>query len=121
MTSTPLNPEVRFTRLVFALVCSPFSLNITLRNLLARYGNIDPECLAAVIRALYVDDFASGENSVVKCFELYHKLKLRFREGGFNMGKWASNNGELTEMTKRAEGSLSSEPVRCCKATPTLT
>ncbi|XP_068717114.1 uncharacterized protein [Montipora capricornis] len=76
------NPEVitlRFTRLVFGLVCSPFILNVTLRNHLTWYENIDPEFVAAVVRALYVDDFASGENSVTKCFELYHKLKLRCR------------------------------------------
>ena len=118
------NPEVitlRFTRLVFGLVCSPFILNVTLRNHLTRYENIDPEFVAAVVRALYVDDFASGENSVTKCFELYHKLKLRFREGGFNMRKWASNSEELTEMIKRAEESLSWEPELSCKATPTLT
>ena len=105
-----LNPKVitlTFTRLVFGLVCSPFILNVTLRNHLARYENTDPEFLAAVVRSLYVDDFASGENSVMKCFELHHKLKLRFREGGFNMTKWASNSEELTEMIKRAEESLS--------------
>ena len=57
----------------------------------------------------------------MKCFELYHKLKSRFREGTFNMRKWVSNNGELTEIIKRAEVSLSSEPELSCKATPTLT
>ena len=118
------NPEVitlRFTRLVFGLVCSPFILNVTLRNHVTRYENIDPESVAAVVRALYVDDFASGENSVTKCFELYHNLKLRFREGGFNMRKRASNSEELTEMNKTAEESLSWEPELSCKATPTLT
>ncbi|XP_068670895.1 uncharacterized protein [Montipora foliosa] len=118
------NPEVitlRFTRLVFGLVCSPFILNVTLRNHLTRSENIDPEFVAAVVRALYVDDFASGENTVTKFLELYHKLKLRFREGGFNMRKWASNSEELTEMIKRAEESLSWEPELSCKATPTLT
>ena len=115
------NPEVitlRFTRLVFGLVCSPFILNVTLRNHLARYENIDPEFVAAVVRALYVDDFASGESSVMKCFELYHNLNLWFREGGCNMRKWASNSEELTET---AEESLSWEPELSCKATPTLT
>ncbi|XP_068692782.1 uncharacterized protein [Montipora foliosa] len=118
------NPEVitlRFTRLVFGLVCSPFILNVTLRNHLARYENINSEFVAAVVRALNVDDFASGESSVMKCFELYHKLNLWFREGGCNMRKWASNSEELTEMIKRAEESLSWEPELSCKATPTLT
>ena len=44
----PLNSEIlklRFTRLVFGLVCSPFILNVTLRNHLSKYENMDPEFL----------------------------------------------------------------------------
>ena len=64
----PLNPEIiklRFTRLVFGLVCSPFILNVTLRNHLSKYENIDPEFVSTVIKALYVEDFASGKNTVL--------------------------------------------------------
>ena len=42
----PLNSEIlklRFMRLVFGLVCSPFILNVTLRNHLSKYENMDPE------------------------------------------------------------------------------
>ena len=117
------NPEVillRYTRLVFGLVCSPFILNVTLRNHLAKYESIDPEFVNTVVKALYVDDFASGKNSVKGCFELYRKLKLRFREGGFNMRKWASNNQELNELIKKEEATLSSTPERPSEATLTL-
>ena len=105
------NPEVitlRFTRLVFGLVCSPFILNVTLRNHLSKYENTDPSFVDTVVRALYVDDFASGKDSVKDGFELYRKLKSRFREGGFNMRKWASNNQELTELIKKEEAAISS-------------
>lgn len=66
---------LRFICVVFGLVSSPPILNVTLRNHLPRYENIDPEFVAAVVRVWYVDDFASGENSVMKCFKLYHILK----------------------------------------------
>ena len=42
----PLNSEIiklRFTRLVFGLVCSPFTLNVTLRNHLSKYENMDQQ------------------------------------------------------------------------------
>ena len=81
---------LKFTRLVLGLVCSPFILNVTLRN--------------SVRRSLYVDDFASGKNSVKNCFELYQKLKSRFREGGFNKRNWASNSDELNKLLKKEEG-----------------
>lgn len=107
------NPEVitlRFTRLVFGLVCSPFILNVTLRNHLSKYENTDPSFVDTVIRALYVDDFASGKDSVKDGFEFYRKLKLRFREGGFNMRKWASNSQELTELIKKEEAAILTTP-----------
>ena len=107
------NPEVitlRFTRLVFGLVCSPFILNVTLRNHLSKYENIDPSFVDTVVRALYVDDFASGKDSVKDGLELYRKLKLRFREGGFNMRKWASNSQKLTELIKKEEAAILAMP-----------
>ena len=118
------NPEViifRFTRLVFGLVCSPFILNVTLRNHLSKYENIDPDFVNTVVRALYVDDFASGKDSVKDCFELYGKLKLRFREGGFNMRKWASNSEELIQLIEKEEANLSSSTQPPLETSPSLT
>ena len=45
-------------------------------------------------------------NTVLDCFELYQKMKTRFREGGFNMMKWASNSRELNELIKKEETTL---------------
>lgn len=74
----------------FHVSCSPFILNVTLRNHLLKYENTDP-------------DFASGKNTVEDCFELYLKLKARFPEGGFNMRKWASNDQELNQLLEKEE------------------
>ena len=118
------NPEViilRFTPLVFGLVCSPFILNVTLRNHLSKYENIDPDFVNTVVRALYVDDFASGKDSVKDCFELYGKLKLRFREGGFNMRKWAWNSEELNQLIEKEETNLSSSTQPPSETSPSLT
>jgi len=54
-------------------------------------------------------------------FELYQKLKSRFREGGFNMRKWASNNQELTELIKKEEAAVPSTPELSAEVTPTST
>ena len=50
---------LRFTRVVFGLVCSPFILNAVLRNLLAKYEITDPQFHADVLKSLCVDDYAS--------------------------------------------------------------
>lgn len=99
----------RFTRLVFGLVCSPFILNAVLRNHLAKYQAINPQFVLDVIKSLYVDDYASGRESVQECFDLYQRLKGCFKDGGFNMRKWATNSKELNEKIIQEE--ISSSPA----------
>ena len=82
---SPQVQTLKFNRLVFGLVSSPFILNATLRNHLLKYEGEDPQFVNDVLNSLYVDDYASGKNSVPDAFEHYLKLKQRFREGGFNM------------------------------------
>ena len=84
------------------------SSKISGRNHIGKYEQIDPQFVREVIRSLYVDDFASGKNSLEGSFELYQKLKYRFREGRFNMTKWASNSDKLMEKIKRQECELPS-------------
>ena len=100
---SPKEVVLRFTRLVFGLVCSPFILNAVLRNHLTKYEANDPQFVFDVLKSLYVDDYASGEDSVSACFDLYQKLKKCFSEGGFNMRKWATNNSVLSELIRKKE------------------
>ena len=79
-----------------------------MRNHIGKYEQIDPQFVREVIQSLYVDDFASGKNSLEGSFELYQKRKYRFSEGEFNMGKWASNSDKLMEMIERQECELPS-------------
>ena len=92
----------------FGLVRSPFGLNATVHNHIGKYEQIDPQFVREVIRSLYIDDFASGKNSLEGSFELYQKLKYGFREGGFNMRKWASNSDKVIEMMEIKECELHS-------------
>ena len=94
---------LRFTRLVFGLISSPFALGATVRHHLSKYENFDKEFVAEVIRSLYVDDFASGSHSIDSAFVLYQKLKKVFNEGNFNMRKWLSNDPELMNLIEKAE------------------
>ena len=51
---------LRFSRLVFGLVGSPFVLNATLRHHMEKYLETDPEFVDQVQNSTYVDDFASS-------------------------------------------------------------
>ena len=100
------DPEIvvlRFTRLVFGLISSPFALGATVRHHLSKYENFDKEFVAEVIRSLNVDEFASGSHSVDSAFVLNQKLKKVFSEGNFNMRKWLSNDPELMNLIEKAE------------------
>ena len=81
---------------------------LQLPNHIRKYEEIDPQFVREVIQSLYVDDFASGKNSLEGSFKLYQKLKYCFSEGGFNMRKWASNSDKLMEMTERQQCELPS-------------
>ena len=63
-----------------------------------RYLAEDPEFVQELLRSLYVDDYASGSESVSSALELSRKIKHRLATGGFNMRKWLTNSTELMEV-----------------------
>ena len=102
-SNSPKETVYRFTRLVFGWVCSPFILNAVLRNHLTKYETSDPQFVFDMLKSLYVDDYASGGESVPECFDLYQMLKKCFKEGGFNIRKWATNDPDLSELIRKKE------------------
>ena len=60
-----------------------------------------------MLKSLYVHDYASGGESVSECFDLYQKLKKCFKDGGFNMRKWATNSSDLNELICKEEIGIS--------------
>ena len=93
----------RFFRLVFGLISSPFVLVATVRHHMSKYLKVDLEFVLEVLQSLYVDDYASGVDSVDFAFCLFEWLKKVFKEGGFNMRKWCSNDTRLMERSESVE------------------
>ena len=54
---------LRFNRLVFGLVSSPFILNAAIRDHLSKHENNDPQFVDDVLNSFYVDDYASGKKT----------------------------------------------------------
>ena len=101
---------LRFTRVVFGLMSSPFILNATLKHHVNQYAYVDPNFVNEVMRSLYVDDFASGSRDVMSALQLSTKVKTRLSDGGFNMRKWTSNSQELMEKLQKNPTFSKSEP-----------
>ena len=70
----------RFCRLVFGLISSPFVLGATVRHHMSKYVKVDLEFALEVLWSLYVDDYASGADSVDSGFGLFEQLKKIFKE-----------------------------------------
>ena len=93
----------RFCHVVFGLISSPFVLGATVRHHRSKYVEVDLEFVLEVLQSLYVDDYASGADSVDSAFCLFERLKKVFKEGGFNMRKWCSNDMRLMEKIESVE------------------
>ena len=93
----------RFCHLVFGLNSYPFVLAATVRHHMSKYVEVDLEFVLEVPRSLYVDDYASGANSVDSTFCLFERLKKVFKEEGFSMRKWCSNDMRLMETIESIE------------------
>ena len=103
----------RFTRVVFGVNSSPFLLNGTIRHHLNSYLDSDPAFVEEVLHSLYVDDLASSKPDGTSAYELYSKLKTRFKKAGFNMRKWLTNDQELADRINAEEdqGGSQQQPI----------
>ena len=102
----------RFTRVLFGLVCSPFLLNGTLREHFRRYLLKYPEfskLIEALIRSLYVDDFAGGGRNKGEVHSKFTKLVEILALASFTVHKFISNDMELNRLLKT---SVDNDPSR---------
>ena len=84
----------RFTRPLFGLVQSPFILGATLEVHFDKYP--EPE-IAEIRNSLYVDDLIKGLITAAEGSEFKVLAKRVFREAGFVLHKWHSNEVSLEE------------------------
>ena len=92
------SPEIcalRFTFVVFGVSASPFLLNATHKYYLEQYASRYPDTISRLLESTYVDDIVTGSDTEDGAFTLYSQSKRIFREGGFNIRKFASNSKQL--------------------------
>ena len=104
------NPQIiqyRFCRLVFGLTPSPAILNETIHHHVTRYLLIEPMIAEILASGFYVDNFASGAQTVEEGFNIYQKEKYLMKQGGFNLRKWKTNSKILQQKINLTEGESS--------------
>ena len=86
---------LRFTRVLFGLVSSPFLLGGVLEAHLDHWTNKAPAAVDALKRSLYVDDIISGGNTVEEARQRKSEATDILGDATFSLHKWASNVNEL--------------------------
>lgn len=102
-------PEIivlRFARVVFGVLPSPFLLNATVKHHTERYKEEDPDFVETFLRSIYVDDLSTGGDTDEVAYQLYVKSRLRLAESGFNLRKFVTNSADLRNHIEENETRL---------------
>ena len=78
---------LRFKRLVFGLIQSPFILEATLQSHLSKYAKIYPKEIEGIKNSMYVNDMISGGDNEAEVVHLKNNAKAIFQEGVFLLHK----------------------------------
>ena len=77
--------KLRFTRVVFGVLSSPFLLNATIRHHVEKYEATLPSLIQKLKRSLYVDDLACGAEDEENAYQMFMESKKTLEEAGFNL------------------------------------
>ena len=86
---------LRFTRVLFGLVSSPFLLGGVLEAHLDCWKSKAPQAVDTLKKSLYVDDIISGGNTVGEAKQRKSEATDILGDATFSLHKWASNANEL--------------------------
>ena len=66
---------LRFKRVIFCLICSPFLLNRTIKEHLQKYLLLPDyrKVVLQLLENLYVDDSSNSFNGIKQCLKFYEK------------------------------------------------
>ena len=97
----PSDPELdnniqilRFARIPFGVISSPFLLGATIQHHLKTYNNPIAD---QVMNDMYMDNLITGAGSVPEAIQLYQKSKKMLAAAGMNLCEWMSNSSEFMQ------------------------
>ncbi|MCP4486384.1 MAG: DDE-type integrase/transposase/recombinase, partial [Gammaproteobacteria bacterium] len=100
----PASPDnviiLRFTRVAFGVISSPFLLAATILYHLQR---MNTPTANNVLKNIYVDNVLIGSTTVEEGIQLYQDLKQCFQAASMNLREWQSNSQELLQQLPAAD------------------
>ncbi|XP_061708370.1 uncharacterized protein LOC133520175 [Cydia pomonella] len=95
-TSKPISQDnllhLRFCRVPFGVISSPFLLNATIKHHLS---SAEHQQVRLKANDIYVDNFVSGSSTTDEAMELYRNLKGSFQDISMSLRDWSSNSREF--------------------------
>ena len=94
---------LRFTRVLFGLVSSPFILGGVIASHLEQWKHERPDHVEELERCLYVDNIISGGESVEQVKARKEAATVILEDAIFKLHKWASNVSALEDNDNESE------------------
>ncbi|XP_063635169.1 uncharacterized protein LOC134805902 [Cydia splendana] len=86
--------HMRFCRVPFGVISSPFLLNATIKYHLSKSSL---ESIQRVAHDIYVDNMVTGTDTVEEAIDLYSATKQEFQQMSMNLREWSSNSCDFIE------------------------
>ena len=86
--------ELRFTRVQFGMISSPFLLAATVKYHL---NKADTPVAKKISDNMYVDDMVTGVATSEQAVDFYKEAKSLFQSSSMNLREWASNSKEFLQ------------------------
>ena len=94
---------LRFIRVIFGLVASPFLLNSTIEQHIDGYKAAQPEVVQLLKQSIYVDDVVCGADSESEALSMYMHFKEMLSHACFNLRKFVTNAASLQALVNHQE------------------
>ena len=86
--------ELRFTRVPFGMISTPFLLTPTIKNHLTKAAT---HIAHQIVDNMYVDNMITGVETSTQANEMYKEAKKLFQSASMNLREWASNSSEFLQ------------------------
>ncbi|XP_063538069.1 uncharacterized protein LOC134747373 [Cydia strobilella] len=101
--------HLRFCRVPFGVISSPFLLTATIRHHLSQG---DQNLMSEIAERTYVDNLVTGTDTLEEARELVNKTRATFTELSMNIREWTSNNKLLLKSIPKQFRSKDTESTK---------
>ncbi|XP_073965583.1 uncharacterized protein [Choristoneura fumiferana] len=101
--------HLRFCRVPFGIISSPFLLTASIRYHMAK---TNPQLLSKIADKCYVDNLVTGAASQTEAYELYEETNKTFEELSMNIRDWNSNDETFLQTIPKTQQAIKADVTK---------